>query len=245
MSIFNKLEVEEYFNVIGLDDKKIKDKYEKRISLDYISELYRKINGKNILPGSSKKVSDVYAVLLSIIKDDFWYETKEDQQRALESAIEIIGDLSCFQVTKDFNPQDNFERTSNLIATIISGLCACEDITKFRLYQRNASFKSLYYSKKDYGEMTEDLRKLYLLMAYSKFEDVNRDHEMFDENNQLSFEKLSNLIKKNVKENVPLKDERHYDETKERPYTLIQKEKEDKPLQLTLRRPTLKQLREL
>ena len=52
--------------------------------------------------------------------------------------------------------------------------------------------------------MAEYLKKLYLLMIYSKFEYVGRDHLMFDDNDRLCTDKLGKLILQNEKDNIPI-----------------------------------------
>ena len=46
----------------------------------------------------------------------------------------------------------------------------------------------MYNAKRDYFEMPEDLRTLYLLMIYAKFDDANKDHLMFDDDNTIKDE---------------------------------------------------------
>lgn len=232
MGMFNKEDIELYFNIMGIDKSSIKKGYEKGILLPSLGDLYDKEKIKDKLPKSSRRLSYAMGVLASIVKDDFWYETKEEQEMAFNSALEIIEDLSCFQVTSEFDPEINFERTTNLLATIVIGLCDCDDLNRFRLYQKNASFSCLYNGKKDYENMSQEMRIVHLLIAYSKFVDIGKDDEMFDENNNVSYERLCNLVTYCIKNNIPLKEDS------------IEKS-DDVPKKLTFVRPTLNELRKV
>ena len=201
-------------------EDKIKDK-----KLYSICELFFKLKLDEKLPKSSKRLSDEYGVIMSIIRDDFFYDTVEEQQMAMDNCIEIISDLSSLQVTEPFDPDKNFERTNNLLRVIIAGLSEVGDLNQFGLYYKNTSFSKLYYGKKNYDEMPEDLKILHLLMAYKKFEDYGRDHLIFDENDEVSFKRLAAVIIQNEEDHVPLV------------------EPEEDELETKLARPSIKTLR--
>ncbi len=232
MRKLTKEQVLQYLNLIGFDETDLACDFTKGVNLDNISSIYIKSKAKEYLPKSSKNLAQIYDVLLTVINDDFWYQTEEEKIQAYNSALEIIGDLTTFNVTEGDDPEVNFERTNNLLTTIISGLCSCDDLNRFRVYQRNINFKEIYNSKKEYDDMPESLVLLYLLIAYSKFKDIGNGYLMFDEENKVTFDRLGKLILDNVANEVPLKEENldfdyGYDNVK----------------RLKFQRPSLKQLR--
>lgn len=230
MKKLTKEQVLQYLNLIGYDETDLTCDFTKGVNVDNISSIYAKAKATEFLPKSSKNLAQIYDVLLTVINDDFWYQTEEEKIQAYNSALEIIRDLTTFDVTEDDDPEVNFERTNNLLTTIISGLCSCDDLNRFRVYQRNINFKEIYNSKKEYDEMPESLILLYLLIAYSKFKDIGNGHLMFDEDNKVAFDRLGSLILDNVRNDVPLKEE-------ELDYSDNQGKK------LKFQRPSLKQLR--
>lgn len=241
-----KEEVLQYLNIIGMDESLVQRNFENGVRIDAISSLYETIGAERILPSSSKNLSNIYEVLYSIINDNFFYETKRARESAYTNSLKIIDDLTSFQVANDFDPDVIFERTNNLITTIVSGLCSCGDINQFRIVEKNSSLESLIHfsNKCDLDiDTPKNLKILYLLIAYSRFIDIGRDHLIFDENNMVSYENLKLLINQNINEQVPLKnmeniviDENLLSENK----GLV-----DSPKKLTFERLTLRQLRNL
>jgi hypothetical protein len=223
MAKYEKKDIIQYLNILGVDvdEEQIKDRYK----LYSICELFFKKKFDKTLPKSSRELSDQYGVLYSIIKDDFFYESEEYQQMAMDNCIGIISDLSSLQVTEPFDAEKNYERTNNLLRVIIAGLTEVEDLNRFGLFYKNADFHKLYYGKKNYNEMPEDLKILYLLMAYKKFEDCGRDHLIFDENDKITFDTLGAVIIQNEQDAVPIVER-------------------DKVYQKTLKRPSLRVLKE-
>ena len=142
MNKYSREDLETYYNVIGYDvsKDKIKD-----VRLDAISSIFfnKKLGEKN--KELSYELSSMYGVLFSIIKDGFFYESKESQEIAFSTAFEIINDLSSFEVTYPFDASKNFKRANDLLKTIIAGLTELEDICRFGLIYKNSSFESLLY----------------------------------------------------------------------------------------------------
>lgn len=204
---YSKDDIKLYFDLLGYDIGDEIEKYSKGIKLDSLGSLYIKYKLDKVLPKSSKDLSDSLSVLFAILNDDFWFDSRESRNFALKSSLEVIKDLSSFQVCSN-EPTTNqeyttyYERTNNLLSTIIAGLCEVEDINHFRMFQKNSGFK-LNYGGIDPDDRTDNLIKLYLLTAYSKFEDVGRDYLMFDNDNKVSAERLKRLIDYNIKDNVP------------------------------------------
>ncbi len=205
---YSKDDIKLYFDLLGYDIGSEIDKYSKGIKLDSLGSLFIKYELDRKLPKHSKDLSDSLSVLFAILNDGFWFDSKKSRQFALNSALGVIRDLSSFQVCASDNLETDhdlttyYERTSSLLATIIAGLCEVEDINHFRMFQKNSGYK-LNYGGIDPDERTDNLVKLYLLAAYSKFEDVGRDYLMFDEDNKVSSERLKRLISYNLKDGVP------------------------------------------
>lgn len=227
---YSKDDIKLYFDLLGYDIGDEIEKYNKGIKLDSLGSLYIKYKLDNVLPKSSKDLSDSLSVFFAILNDSFWFDSKESRRFALKSSLEVIKDLSSFQVCSE-EPATNqeyttyYERTNNLLSTIIAGLCEVEDINHFRMFQKNSGFK-LNYGGVDPDDRTDNFTKLYLLTAYSKFEDVGRDYLMFDKDNKVSAERLKRLIDFNKKDNVP--------------FVENQLEKDDES---EIKRPTLEMLR--
>lgn len=200
---YSKDDIKLYFDLLGYDIGEDIESYKKGIKLDSLDELFRKYRLNNILPKSSRDLSDSLSVFFAILNDDFWFESEESKNFALKSALEVIRDLSSFEVCNSNNPLKQYERTSNLLTAIISGLCEVSDISRFRLYQRNSGLK-LNYCGVSIEDRTDNLVRLYLLNAYSKFMDVGCDYLMFDQDDKVSSEKLKMLIEKNIKDGVPI-----------------------------------------
>lgn len=204
---YSKDDIKLYFDLLGYDIGSEIDKYSKGVKLDSLGSLYNKYKLDKVLPKSSKDLSDSLSVFFAILNDDFWFDSEESRQFTLKSALEVVKDLSSFQVCASEPATDEeyrtyFERTSSLLATIIAGLCEVEDINKFRMFQKNSGYK-LNYGGIDPDERTDNLVKIYLLTAYSKFEDVGCDYLMFDKDNKVSAERLKRLIKNNIQDAVP------------------------------------------
>ncbi len=157
MAKYTKEDIIQYFNILGvdIDEEKVKDCY-----LYSICELFFKNKLDETLPKSSRKLSDEFGVVLSIIRDDFFYESIEEQQMAMDTCLKILSDLSTLQVTEPFDPDKNYERTNNLLRVILAGLSEVEDINQFGVFYNNEDFHKLYYGKKNDHEMVEDLEIL-------------------------------------------------------------------------------------
>lgn len=209
---YSKDDIKLYFDLLGYDIGNDIESYSKGIKLDSLDELFHKYRLDKILPKSSRDLSDSLSVLFAILNDDFWFESDKGKEFALKSALEVIRDLSTFQVCSNDNALIQYERTNNLLNAIISGLCEVSDISRFRLYQRNSGLK-LNYCGVSIEDRTDNLVRLYLLNTYSKFMDVGCDYMMFDKDNKVSIPKLKMLIEKNIKDGVPLVDFQYEDES--------------------------------
>ena len=239
MPKFTKDEIRKYYEVLGLNPDDEGFVMKDSINLLYIGDLYELNEFDRKLSYTSKELSDNYTLFLQMIKDGFWYNTKKRRDNAFNSAFEIIDDLSKFDIEVKDNEELTIDRRNNLMSTIIKGLCEVGDIIDFRLYQKNASFKSIYNkitnietqentkNKLGFDEeenTPEDLKKLYYLIAYSKFKDDGSDFEMFDGIGKVSLLNLKVMIKRRLNENAPLNG------------NLNEREKENNPKVLRLSR---------
>ena len=217
MPKYNKDEITKYYEILGIDTKGKNLIKKDSINLNNISDLYY-LNGFNKkLPYTFEELSNSYALLIEMIKNGFWYDSKKRREAALCNAYEIIDDLSC--VMNDVKSEEDIDKIVNLKTTIINGLCSVGDIIAFRLFQKNASF-NLISSKIHEMEIEElnnikmclgednypdDLKKLYYLMAYSKFNNDGNNLEIFDGLGKVSLINLRHIVKKNINEGVQLK----------------------------------------
>lgn len=235
MPKFTKDEIKKYYEVLGLNPDNEGLIMRDSINLIFIGELYELNDFERKLSYTHKELSDSYTLFLQMIKDGFWYSTKKRRDNAFNSAFEIIDDLTKFDIEAKDNEELTIDRRNNLMSTIINGLCEVGDIIDFRLYQKNASFKSIYnkISNIETQENTknklgfddeentpEDLKKLYYLIAYSKFKDDGSDFEMFDGVGKVSLVKLKSMIRKRINEDMPINEETNEREKVENPKIL-------------------------
>lgn len=197
MPRFSKEEIKRYYEILGisnLDGLIMNDK----INLSYIGDLYNLNNLDKKTSYTIEELSNVYSLLISITKDDFWYETKRRKDNALISSFEVINDLTKFEINSG-DYETDIERRNNLYTTIIKGLCEVGDIIDFRLYQKNVSHNSVIEKLNNFDENVEDdLKKLYYLVALSKLNEKQNIDEIFDSLDKVDLRKLSNKAK-NIK----------------------------------------------
>ena len=221
MPKFDRKEIEQYYSILGLNPKEEGLIMRDSINLFFIGDLYE-LNGFNRkLSYTSKELSDSYNLLNQMIKDGFWYETKKRREKAFQSALDIIDDLTKFDIEDKNNEELTTDRMNSLKTTIINGLCSVGDIITFRMYQKNSSFSSVVKKitdieneedckeklNMDEEEKTpDDLKKLYYLIAYSKFKNDGSDFEMFDGTGKITLPRIRNLVKRNIRENLEIKD---------------------------------------
>ena len=193
MPKFNKEEIIKYYEILGvsnLDNLIVRD----QINLNYIGDLYIKNNFSKKLSYTAEELSNVYSLLIQMIRDVFWYETKQRRENALNSSFEVINDLTQLKIETG-NPETDIERRNNLYTTVIKGLCEVGDIISFRLYQNNSSFDSICKKMKNWDENEpEDLQKLYYIMALSKSDKNENNIEIFDSLNKVSLQKLKKVV---------------------------------------------------
>lgn len=216
MPKFNRDDIVKYYEVLGLNPEEQGLIMKDSVNLSYIGDLYELNEFDSKLSYTSKELSDVYSLLLALIKDGFWYDNKKRRENAFKSSFEVIDDLTKFDIEVKYNKEMTIDRMNNLKSTIIKGLCSAGDIIAFRLYQKNTSFKSIYKKIKDIEneetceeklnydiEKTPiDLMTLYYLIAYSKLKNDGSDFEMFDGTGNLTLSRIRNLVKRKVSENV-------------------------------------------
>jgi len=199
MPKFSKEDITRYYEILGisnLDDLIIKDK----MNLNYIGDLYNLNNLDKKTSYTTEELSNVYSLLLSVINDDFWYDNKKRKDNALVSSFEIINDLTKFDINSDDN-ESFVERRNNLYTTIIKGICEVGDIIDFRLYQKNVSFNSVVNKINNCDEEElSDLKKLYYLVALSKYNENENIDDIYDSLNKISIKKLENKFKNLDKE---------------------------------------------
>ena len=144
MPKFSKEEIVKYYEILGLEKSEKNLILRDSINLNCISDLYYLNDLDKRLPYSFEELSNSYSLLIGMIRDGFWYDSKKRRENALNDAYEIIDELSSF--INDSSDEEDIDRKVNLKTTIINGLCSVGDIITFRLFQKNASF-NLIYSK--------------------------------------------------------------------------------------------------
>ncbi len=226
---YSKEEIIEYLNVIGydLEDlKKTKVKGCKSLKLEYLSDLYNLIGADKELPPSSELISMKYEILMEQINDDFIY-TEEESKRLMKDSLEILKNVSSLQVCDDENDALTiFERTNSILNTALDGLINCENIYKLNMTFNNCSPQVL--TEKGKLEENEQLKKLYGLVALSKFNHVESDSDIFNIFDSIDEKKLYEKLKYLIKENESFNMEKDNDEFNK---------------QLLFRRPTFRELK--
>ena len=214
MPRFTRKEIEKYYELIGVDPKQegliIKD----IINLPFIGELFEMNEFDRKLPYSAKELSDSYSVLLSMIKDGFWYSSKKRREEAYNAAHAIIDDLNIFRIA-NYSVEDDYEhytdKRNNLKIAIINGLCQVGDLVNFRLYQQNYTFCEIYNKivgivneerkrekegLDDEEKTSKELMTLYYLIALSKFYRTDDESKIFDGTGRIFLPNLKVLIKR-------------------------------------------------
>ena len=234
MPTYKKSDIEKYYEILGVSGREgLKcpdfirlDNLEELFELNHLNDCGDWLNNPDTyideeLVSSMKNLSTAYGLLHSIIFHGFIYETEEQKQNAYDSAMAILEDLSQIDVSVPDDETKSAVRRNNLKASILSGLSCVDDIIRFRLYQQNTGFNSIYYkisdieadelhceqSKIEYDKTPDVLMKLYYLMAYSKFVKNDSEFEMFDIQNQVDLKKLRSLVRRNLSEGVAMKDD--------------------------------------
>ena len=220
MPKFNRNDIEQYYKVLGLNPNEegliVKDS----INLLEIGELYELNEFDKKLPYTSEELSKVYSLLVMTIKNDFLYASSKRRENAFRSALEIIDDLTKFEIDAKDNEELTVDRMNNLKSTIIKGLCCAGDVIDFRLRQKNATVNSL--NKKitdieneekskeslnyDIEKTPDELMKLYYIILYSKFKNNGSDFEMFDGIGNITLSRIRSLVRRNIRENVETND---------------------------------------
>ncbi len=232
LKVYSKDEIKQYLNIIGYDEedlKKVRIKACKSLKLEFLHDLYSIIEAEKILPPSSKKLSINYELLMSKINDDFVYPEEEEREKLYNASLEIIKNASLLQVSNDDKDTYTiFERTNNVLNITLQGLIFSDNIIKLNLVLKNLPPKLLLERGRE--EENENIRKLYGLIALSKFDNVESDDDIFNMFDTIDEEKLYDKVSLLAMRNEPF--------TKNN-YSESQTSKK-----LSLRRPTLKELKD-
>ena len=228
MAKFSREDIEQYYKILGLDPNEEGLIYRDTINLQEIGDLYKLNDFEKKLPYTAEDLSKAYSLLVNMTRENFWYASRKRQQLAFQSALDVLDDLTKFELEVEDNPDMTMARMHNLKTAIIRGLCCSGDIITFRMYQKNSSFDTIYTFitnleneeqckeklEIDEEEKTPDeLKKLYYLILYSKFQNFGRDYELFDGLGNLTLPKVRNLVKRNVRENAALSDQNSEERT--------------------------------
>lgn len=231
MPTYRKSDIEKYYEILGVSGREgliCPD----IIRLDNIEELFElnKLDDcgdwlsnpdsyvDEELVRSMKNLSTAYGLIHSVIFHGFMYETDEQKKNAFDSAMAILDELNQIDVSVPDDETKSAIRRNNLKASILSGLSCVDDLIKFRLWQQNTGFNSMYYkisdieadelhceqSKIEYDKTPDVLMKIYYLIAYSKFVKNGSEFEMFDIQNQVDLGKLRSLVRRNLSEGVEM-----------------------------------------
>ncbi len=229
---YSKEEILQYLNVVGYDVEDLKDtkiKGCKSLRLEFLHDLYNIIDAEKSLPLSSNKLSIKYEILMNQLNDDFVYPDREERERLIDDTFEILKEVSLLQVcSDDKDAYTIFERTNDILSTAVDGLLRCENITALNMIFNNSSPAMLI--EKGRKKEDEQLRKLYALVALSKFDNVESDEDIFNMfdfvDEKKLYEKVSSLSKER------------------RSYEIKRDNSESYEKVLKLRRPTLRELKE-
>jgi hypothetical protein len=173
-------------------------------------------------------------MLVSLLNNDLLYETEEDRKPVRDAAFSIISRVSCIQVSNgELDAYEVFERTNNLLNTIISGIVLSDNIPRLAMLYDNLPPVTLLNLGKNEA-YHEDVRKLYALMALSKFKNSMIDQDIFDEFDNINEKKLRRTVETLIF-------------NREEVETQVDMDNELIPQNKTLafKRPTFKQLKEI
>ena len=209
---YDKKTVAQYLNMIGIDESEVKSSELKRISgkrLDYLGELYELTNADSLLLESSHELSSSYELLLAKLDNEYLFESKGEKEKAKEVALSLIKSISCIQVAdyenEEFDPYTVFERTNVLLNTIISGIVLTD---RYNIHYLNMMYMNMppesLISLIKFGEDPIEVRKLFGLMALSKFKESEIDHNIFDIYDNISLSKLKATVKTLIEEKTPI-----------------------------------------
>lgn len=205
MRKYSKDEILEYFNIIGADKEDIKLDLEKGLRVEYFDNLYKRSKASKNLPSSSLEVSRAYELILAIIDNDLLYPTKEGKRNAKKAILEVLRDTLELQEFSKFNPDDVFEKTNRLIRTVLLGMAEFESIPRFRLVKDNMSPTHAYRIITENKDLANEITKLYGIVGLSKYRNFRIDESIYDNENNVSKEKITNLLRGYIEAKCPLK----------------------------------------
>lgn len=189
---FDKDIVSDYFNIIGLDESEINcERFKgKNLRLKCLTDLYEFSRANKFLLSSSRDVGMSFELLMSQINDDFMHESEEEKEKIKEVSYEIINEVSLLQVSDELDSYTIFQRTNELLNTIISGLNCCDNIPSFKMISENYTPEQMIKHGLLNKENPLPLRKLYGLVALSKFKNSDIDYQIFDSADKIDEKKL-------------------------------------------------------
>ena len=235
MKKFKREDIEQYYKMLGLDPNEEGLISTNTIKLREIGELYRLNDFERKLPYTAEELSKTYSLLVNMIREDFWYDTQKRKEKAFQAALDIVDDLTKFDIEVKDNPEMTTARMHNLKIAILRGLCCAGDLVKFRMYQKNSSFDTIFkfvnaleneenfrekLSMDEEEKTPDDLKRLYYIILYSKFKNFGRDYELFDGTGNLILPQVRYLVRRNLRENASLNDINSDERVQDRPPVL-------------------------
>ena len=197
---YKKDDILQYLNLIGYDESDLintKIKSCKSMKLEYLNDLYNILDADKVLLPSSRTLGDRYEILFSSINNDVIYPTVFERKKAFDDSFAIINRiLSLNIVSEKFDSYTIFERTNEVLIDIISGLISCENISRLKILADNVTPEKLLMLSKSIEDF--DTKKLYELLAYSKYEDVVLDDSIFDVFDKVDENKLCCKINEQI-----------------------------------------------
>ena len=237
MPKYSRNDVLKYYEVLGVSEREglFVPEEGKTVKLESLSELFDINNLGDCgnwldnpdacmdpqVISSMKDLSDAYSTLHFCVFDGFMYESKSQKEKAFEAAMAVYDDLKDINVEVENDETKSTVRRNDLRATILRGLCCAGDLNTFRMYQQNCCFNTVYFKVSDieadearcekkgieYDLTPEPLMKLYYLMAYASFMENGSGFEMFDFRDRVQLGKLRSVVRRNLSEGVPFKDD--------------------------------------
>lgn len=198
---YKREDIIQYLNLIGYDESDLmntKIKNCKSMKLEYLNDLYNILDADKVLLPSSRTLGDRYEILFASINDDFIYPTVHERKQAFNDSFAIISRILSLNVSsEEFDPYTIFERTNEVLIDVISGLTTCENISRLKILADNATPEKLLVLSKDIEDL--ETRKLYELLAYSKYDDAVLDDSVFDLFDKVDESKLCEKISEHIK----------------------------------------------
>lgn len=206
MKKYSKQEILEYFNIIGVDKEDLDLNLEKGLRVSNFDNLYKKTKASSELPKSALEVSRSYELILAIVNSELFYPSNTCNLQAKRAVLEELKEILSLQEYdfKNFDPDDEFEKTNRLIRTVLLGFACAENMPRFKIELDNVSPSYAYKAMSNHDRALE-MRKLYGIAGLSKYRDFRITDNIYDKDNNVDLDNINWLLKGKISRGDPLK----------------------------------------